>query len=547
MDPPVTPPPVTDVKTPGANPFVCSSVNEPAASDLRRLSRREYLSTLEMLTKGHVDLATLSDRINLLPADTVSDVFDSTDTSMTLDHIDAYLNIAREVSSTLVTKQAWLNTTLGCTSTMSESCWTKFLDGFAARVYRRPLTTTERTDLKALFTAENDFASGLTAVTMALLQSPNFIYKVEVGGTAANGNEKLLRMTDYEVASRLSFFATGRGPDAQLMDDARAGRLTNDTEFRTVAKRVLSSAEAKANVNEFYMQWLGANRLPASTHSDWFLAGLNRSQIGPESREELKDFTQDLTWTKPGTYKDLLVDETSYVKGSTLGAIYGGTASLPFRQRSGVLSRMAVLLSATNTTSLVHRGLMVRRNILCEKIPFPTITDENKDLFTPPKPDPLASLRKQIETRTSPVACQGCHAKLNPMGFVLENYDALGRYQTEEKVYDSQGNVLARHPIDARVYPNIDSPDEAPVNSLSQMAEAIAVSSKGPACAARQWFTFSESREPSSDDSCALKGLFDALISTDTMSASGDAPATLLNMFRSSAFQPGFKLRKIGP
>ncbi len=538
-------------KTGGANPYACAAGSDPGTRDLRRLSRREYLLTLQSLTNGYADLSQIADQVNLLPADTVSNVFDSTDASVSIGHIEAYLGIAREISAQLIAKPEWIRSVVNCeyASGMTDTCWSNFFNGFAARVYRKPLSSQEQADLKALFATEVSYGvpAGLQAVTMALLQSPNFLYKVEVAGSPLNGREDILKMNDYETASRLAFLATGRGPDAILMEEARNGRLATPEGLKTAVQRLFSSAEARENVEEFYMQWLGAKRLPSSTHSDWFLAGVSRGAIAPESLQELRDLTSDLTWTKAGGYKDLLVSETSFVKGQALGTIYNGQASLPSGQRPGVLSRTAFLLSATNQTSLVHRGLLVRRNLLCDKIIFPTITDENRELFQPPKPNPLASLREQIETRTAVPQCMACHSKLNPMGFVLENYDALGRYQTEEKVFDANGNILARHSINARVRPNIESEDEPEVDGLAQMSEAIAASSKGPACAAQQWFTFVEGREPRTSDSCSLSTLFDSLMDKERVSPSGDAPGTLLNMMKASAFESNFRVRKVGP
>jgi hypothetical protein len=546
-----TAPPLELEKKGGVNPYSCLAGSEPAPTDIRRLSRREYLLTLELLVKGSIELSALLDKTNLLPADTTDEVFDSTDTSLSNDHVEAYLNIAREVSSLLTAKTEWLRNEVNCTATsgMTDACWTTFFNGFATRVYRRPLTSSEQSDLKSLYSSQSSggFTNGLQAVVMAILQSPNFLYKVETAGTPINGREDLVKLSDYELAARLAFLATGRGPDSTLIEDARAGRLASTASFKTVAARVFNSSSARQHINEFYLQWLGAKRLPSSTHSDWFLAGVARSSIAPEALQELQDLTTDLTFNKPGSYRNLLVDETSYVKGSALGKIYGGDVSLPFQQRPGVMSRTAFLLSATNSTSLVHRGLLVRRNLLCEKIKFPTITDATKELFAPPKPNPSSSLRQQIELRTSPAQCQGCHAQLNPMGFVLENYDSLGRYQSEETVYDSTGNVLARHPIDARVVPNIEEANEAPVTGLAEMAEALAASSKGPACAAQQWFTFAQGREPASVDSCVLKEMFSALQDQKLVSPSGDSSGTILNMLKSPAFQPEFRLRKVSP
>jgi len=671
----------------GANPFACNVAAPPRERDLRRLSRREYIQTLGMLTKGYVDLSLVKEEIDSLPLDQ-ADVFDSIDTSVTLIHIKRYFSVVERVATLLVSHPAFLNDMLNCSyqsQGLTEACWNNFTSGFAARVLRRPLTTEEKTNYRALYQASSggNVAHGIEAVLMALLQSPSFLYKVEVSGSPVTGSEDLFRLSDYEIASRLAFLATGRGPDQEMMNDAAQGRLSTPEGYRAAVNRVFASPEAKEHVAEFFHQWMGANAIPSPAHANWFLGNINQAAVRPEALQELKDMALDTTFTSQGTYRDLLISEKNHALGVNLSMIYGvsaptgslaplqiegesmkpsaagvgqvqnnvfmlwsngsiwediqlkaGTltkltvraraslalgigaqmvvrfgnqqiasvtvssvqdsdhvfsftpmadsarfsieftndyfldgqdrnlfidyakfesvesamlASLPAGQRPGITSRVGFLLSSTERTSLVHRGLIMRKHILCDKIGAPPIDPTNMDLFEPPKPDPLSSQRQQIEARTSGAACIGCHSMINPMGFVFENYDALGRFQVEEKIYDSNGNILARHPVNARVKPNIESFNEPEVNGLLEMAEAISRSSKGPACAAQQWFTYTTGRAPTTSDGCALGMLYNGLMSAESTSPSGDKPGTILNMMKTTAFESGFKLRKIGP
>ncbi|WP_413291158.1 DUF1588 domain-containing protein [Bdellovibrio sp. HCB337] len=547
-------PTVTPTPTPGpaANFFPCEPGSDPGIRDLRRLSRREYLQTLKMLTQNRVNLADLQAQIDLLPPDIVSEVFDSTDPSMSASHIAAYMAIAKALAPRLSTNAQWLQGVLNCTYTqgMTDTCWNNFFNGFATQVYRRPLTAAEKTTYKEIYSSEfgGSVSAGLEVVTMTMLQSPHFIYKVELAGSPIPNRTDLLTLNEYELASRIAFLATGRGPDFTLLTEVATGKLKTDAGYQTVVNRIFGTAESREHIREFYAQWLGTNRMPAPAHSAWFLGNIPRDQIVPEATQEIVDFTNYFTYQTQGTYKDLLTSPVNFIKGQALTSIYGATSTstLSDVERSGVMSRTGFMLSPTNNNSLVHRGLAVRRNILCDSISLPVIAENEKELFTAPTPDPKMSQRQQIETRTSPIRCQACHALINPMGFVMENYNSFGKYRTVESIFDANGNVLATHQVNARVKPNIESTNEPEVNGLKEMAHAIANSSKGPACMVKQWATYNQGRATTIADSCSLNTSYTQLTNPDKVSASGDKPGTLLNMIKSPAFDPHFRLRKRG-
>ncbi|UYL09408.1 DUF1588 domain-containing protein [Bdellovibrio sp. SKB1291214] len=548
--PTVSPSPTVTVP---ANTFACQPGEDPGVRDFRRLSRREYLQTLKLLSYGRVNIDSLQSDIDNLPADVVTGVFDSTDATVSAAHVEAYLNLGKKIANLFATSSTWRAAAMNnCNTTngMTETCWTSFFNGFGRLVFRRPLTTAEQQIYKDLYNSEfgGNLNDGLTVAIMAMLQSPNFIYKNELSGTPVNGREDLVKITDYELASRIAFLATGRGPDTALMNDAVSGNLATVEGYKTAVNRVFATAESKEHIAEFYNQWLGINRMPSSNHSTWFLGNVPRASIQPEAMQEMRDFTNYFTYSVAGSYKDMMTSSTSFTQGQALTLIYGaakGEALSP-EERPGLMSRVGFMFSPTDNSSLVHRGLVIRRNILCDSIPLPTIAADEKELFAPPVPDPTQSQRQQIETRTSPVRCQACHSLINPMGFVMENYNAFGKYRTVESIFDANGNILANHPVNAKVKPNIESANEAEVNGLKEMSIAIANSSRGPACMVKQWSTYTMGRAVTAADNCAMNTSFSQLTDPGKSSSSGDQPGTILNMIKSPAFDANFRLRKRG-
>jgi hypothetical protein len=132
------------------------------------------------------------------------------------------------------------------------------------------------------------------------------------------------------------------------------------------------------------------------------------------------------------------------------------------------------------------------------------------------------------------------------MGFVMENYNAFGKYRTVESIFDANGNILANHPVNAKVKPNIDSGSDPEVNGLAEMSSAIANSSRGPACMVKQWGTYTLGRAITAADNCSMNTSFSQLVDPAKASSSGDQPGTILNMIKSPAFDANFRLRKRG-
>ena len=204
--------------------------------------------------------------------------------------------------------------------------------------------------------------------------------------------------------------------------------------------------------------------------------------------------------------------------GQKSDVVIPGPVALPAtgtlaENRAGLFGRVAFLQSGDNVTHLVHRGLKVRKNFLCEEIKPPDATTggvEAGDL-TPPMPRADKSMMLQIKDKTTRSPCSGCHNNINPPGFVLEEFDGLGRHRNSEIAFDISGKILAQHPIKVSMRPNIETPDEPLVESVKDFALAMKQSSKAPACFAQRWFEYAHQRAPKALDSCFLKDLYSVL------------------------------------
>jgi hypothetical protein len=325
----------------------------------------------------------------------------------------------------------------------------KVIDQFASRAYRRFLKNEERTKLLTLFdqvyeASSNEknpkrFNQSIAQVIKAILVSPNFLFKVE----EEPQKEGPYPLSNFEVATRVSYFLWNSTPDQQLMDLAYAGKLHDSTVLAGQVKRMLEDPKSKRFAENFAEQWLGVSKLLDTE------AMIDEVSFPEFDRKLRKDLHQEVVayfhhvLTKSRNFLDLINSDYSIIN-SNVAKFY----NLPnvdhedFRkvefannQRGGVLGMGAVLASTSISfrTSPVLRGKWVMEQILGISPPPPpaevSALTEDKNIH-----DALG-LRKILELHRSDPACQSCHEKMDPLGLGLENYDASGKWR------DSYGKV----------------------------------------------------------------------------------------------------------
>jgi hypothetical protein len=387
-------------------------------------------------------------------------------------------------------------------------CGAGFIAGFGKRVFRRPLTPAETARYAKLFGAERTargYASGVQLVIQAMLQSPNFLYRVEVGRSAEVEKDGAIPLTGYELASRLSFFLWNGIPDPALLALAEADKLRTPEQVAAVARQMLHDPRARQMVASFHQQWMEIEGLATATRSDPAFTPDLRAAMA----DELLSFSDDVVRQGDGRLATLLTASFTFARGPLFG-LYGLPArgdpatsvrvDIPAVQpRAGILTLPAVMATHAHPdqTSPVHRGLLVRTRLLCTVPPPPPPGVDN----TPPSVDPNASARKRFEQHRADPACSSCHSLMDPLGVTFEMFDAIGRFRTTD------GN----QPIDSASTLTGTVNDDGPANDPLALARRLAAAPEVRDCLARQWFRYLSGRAESELDAPAIAAAVEAM------------------------------------
>jgi hypothetical protein len=482
----------------------------PGPSPIRRLTRFELNLTFRDLLRVGGDPA------NVLPSEEEALGFQNNASSLNVTPIlaEKYMTLAETVSRAATEDLSKLTS---CKASMPaaerRACVRAFVGDLAKRAFRRPVTEVEVDELVGVFDeaaglyadAESPeatiFREGLAMVIEALLQSPEFLYRVELGEavealTTASG-QRVKPLDSWEMASRLSFFIWGSMPDDELFGAAEAGALETKEQIAIQARRMLADPKARDAVTVFHRQWLDYDRLnnvtkDAALYPDWSPA------IGALMQEEMQRFIGDVVFSGPGDLGTLLTADYTYANDE-LANFYGKSAASDAFERieldrdrhSGLLSMGAILsyYAHSNQSSPVHRGKLVREALLCDVLqpPPPGL------VFEVPEPSPDATTRERFAQHSEDAACKGCHELMDPIGFGFENYDGVGRFRTEEN----------GEPIDA-TGTLVDSDVDGDFAGVRELSEKLLSSEEVKQCYAKMWFRFAYGRGETPADECSL-------------------------------------------
>jgi mono/diheme cytochrome c family protein len=321
-------------------------------------------------------------------------------------------------------------------------CATRILSILAQRAYRRPATTEDVQTLLGFYerTKRDDgFDAGIRAAIERVLVSPDFLFRIEVDpGSAAPGSP--YRLSDVELATRLSFFLWSSIPDDELLDLAIGGRLRDPQVLDRQVRRLLADPRARdALVENFFGQWLQTRNVWLLTPDvnrkfPWFDDNLRVAFV-----RETELFLADQLKSDRGV-ADLLTADYTFLNEQLarhygIGGVYGShfrRVALADENRWGLLGKASVLAvtSYPTRTSPTIRGKWLLENILAAAVPAPppnvnTNLDEDKAGKT-------SSVREMLEQHRSNPVCASCHARMDPLGFSLENFDAVGQWRTAD-------------------------------------------------------------------------------------------------------------------
>jgi mono/diheme cytochrome c family protein len=330
---------------------------------------------------------------------------------------------------------------------------------FATRAFRRPVESVEVDRLLKLYelalSRGDSFNDGIALGVQAVLVSPQFLFRLELDPPpAADGSASgdVRALTDYEVASRLSYFLWSSMPDDVLFSEAAAGRLHEPVAIAAQARRMLADGRSRAFVESFTGQWLQLRRLDELSPDKQLFPDYDR-QLAHDMGEETERFFAAII-TEDRSVLDFLDANFTFVN-QRLARLYNlpGVEGTEFRrvelepgQRGGILTHGSILTltSNPNRTSPVKRGKWVLENLLGAAAPppppdVPALVETKRAIATD-------SLRKRIEQHRNNAQCASCHARMDPIGFGLENYNAIGAWRNEDDGFpiDASGTLAGQ-------------------------------------------------------------------------------------------------------
>lgn len=357
--------------------------------------------------------------------------------------VEDYERAALEIATAVFDDPALRLEVAGCsptTASAGDPCISAVIEALGRRAWRRPLSDEEvsryaETAADVATLLGGDPWLGLGHAVGGLLQSPHFLYRVELGAPVDDSERVVL--DDYEVASRLSYLVWNTTPDDALLDAAARGELSDPDGLGTQVDRLLASPRARDGVLQVFVDMLDLDAL-GSLHKDAVLLPSFTPTVGPAMREELVRVIEDTVLDQGDVRR--LFDTTRTFVDRELASLYGvpgrfskddfEEVELP-EGRGGLLTLGGFLAinSGEASTSPTKRGLTVRTVLMCQSIPPPP-PDVEADLPEPGEGEGPMTKRQQLEQHREDPACSSCHDFMDPIGLALENFDALGGYRT---------------------------------------------------------------------------------------------------------------------
>ena len=502
----------------------CNAV-APGRSPLRRLTTYEFNNTIRDL------LGDTTNPGSELPAqvDSKQNPFgnDADEQNPTDVLVEKYQTVAESIATRATANATALGKLHSCatnvTAANESACARMIATALAPRAYRRAVTSTEIDELVALYSnvralgTTMTFGSGVAAMIEAILQAPEFLYRVELGAPVA-GNTAIKRVAGREMATRLSYLFWQTMPDAALFQAADSGMLDTKEGVLQQAQKLLDNQKSHATVAFFFDNLLPIPDLSGLTRDAGLFPTWSGS-IGAAMRTEVQRFLEheiyeNTTQVAPpyvaGSWPAILTAPYTFVNQALFnhygaasfasGTAVTGTAltkvNLNTSQRLGLLTLGGIAAGSTtsNNTNPVLRGVFILNKLMCRNVELPTG-------FTPMPPDPYSgkTARERFAKHAASDVCAACHKSIDPMGLPFENYDAVGRYRTSEHWTDPATNISYDTPIDASgSVLGVAGTAQNGVELVKLLATSPAIES----CFASHWMRFAYGRSLATDDTC---------------------------------------------
>ena len=375
----------------------------------------------------------------------------------------------------------------------------EFSRRFVETAFRRPLTDEQKgTIVERQFQAAPTPALAVKRIVLLALKSPRFLYPELSRGE---------KVDDFTVASRLALSFWDSIPDLALWKAAIEGRLHTREQIQKEAQRMLADQRTKAKLGGFFEQWLDMERAEHASKDAKLFPEFDE-RMRADLRESLVRFVDEVVWGERSDYRQLLQAEHLWLN-ERLARYYGKeVVGKDFQrvvfepgQRSGVLTHPYLLsaLAYSRTTSPIHRGVFLSRSIVGVNLKNPSIAAAFEDA----KFDPSLTMREKVSSVTKNASCSGCHSVINPLGFALEHFDAVGRWRMEDN----------HKPVDSVV--EFDTEEGGPMHLAgpSDVAALAVKSEHAHQAFVRQLFHYTVKQPPGAfggDTLNTLKGQFEA-------------------------------------
>lgn len=452
-------------------PACSTSTTYHGARQIKLLTRKEYQRTVQDLIGVNFDVT------DTLSADLLVGYFpNNTHLAVTSATYDQYIATAEEIANWANTQNfATLNPSINCNSTFNQTCANNFMSIMAPRIFRRALDSAEQTEFMAMANGSltgGDVKAGIRLALESMLSSPQFLYRHEIGelnsaNAEAGGHYEL---TSYEMATWLSYTLTGSTPDATAHSKGVNNQLRTPANILAEAQRLMGSATAtpagtarsREAMGDFVGAWLDTDNMElspknATTWPQW--TATLRTNLKQEIRENFAHVMLNSAERFPALYNA----DYTFVN-QALASHYGisGVSGTAFTrvntsERGGILVNGGFMARWAEDveSSPIRRAARVRRRMLCQNLPAPpagialdreAAEEENQAILN----DPTTTNRMKYTIVTAGDPCDQCHMEwINPLGFGMEDYDAVGRKRSSD---------LRNNPIDAtgRLYaPNL--------------------------------------------------------------------------------------------
>ena len=474
----------------------------PATSQIPRLKNRQYDAVIRDL----LGVTALAD--GKAPS---AGLYNDYEGPMNTDAWRLYQEVGGKIAAQVMADATAKAKFIACDPAMA-GCLKQTITDFGRKAFRRPLTEAEIARFEKLGTELAKATPAPTAAQIAqttleaFLVSPSFLQITEL---TAEVEGSAVKLSPFEVAARLSFLLWGSVPDDELNAAANGGMLANKDQILAQAKRMIAIRDKTGPaVSAFHRNYVGMDDVAGhwwKPQHDTAKFPLYSPAVQEAMPKEMDLFFEEVAFNN-GTFKDIFTSNVGFVNKDT-APIYGldpgaytaqmTKVTLDAEQRPGFLTRIGFLSSFSrfDSTSPILRGAFITVNMIGLNPGPPT----PEALQTPPPTGTFMTQRAFFEALTSQASCTGCHTPfINPPGFVLENYDSIGKWQT----VDPRGGA-----IDATATVSFSATNKQTITSPKQMMDEIAKGDMARRIYSEKWVAFAFGRAPNDNDACLVNDL----------------------------------------